>query len=379
MTEIQTLQGVLNASQRGSRKVILVACGSGGHVFPALAVAEECRKEGWEVCFWTDSRGAKFFPPKIQQELCILPTWTHPSKARWIPYIKQIKMAFQSFYKLFTQRPDLVWGFGGGMSFFPLMWARFLGIPCGIHQSDCVLGRANRLLSFMVHHTVVGYEHTSNMPKKVHPKILGVPVRAAFEQIAPLSLCQRKLHVTLLGGSQGAHLWTRYMPKALALLMPEDRERLVIWHQCPKEDEAALRIAYEAFGISNTVRSFFENMPEVLENSHLIFSRAGASTLAELMLAGRPAFLVPYPLAKDNHQWWNAQYVVQQEGGWICKEGDLSPEKLAQFIQQTLKSPHGLMYAGICMRRMGHTQSARQLVDLFSEIMLKKSPSLGMV
>ncbi len=367
-------------------KVCFVACGSGGHTFPAVALAEACQEKEWDVDFLTDHRGARFLKPfHTMGNIISFPTFlsvsTRSFVGKWFlsvstrsfvgKCIHHFFMAVESFWYMARKkiRPDLVWGFGGGMSFFPLLWARLFGIPCGIHQSDHIFGKANRWLSFFVQYTCVGYENTRNIPASVHPIIVGIPVRKAFDHAAPLALWEGPMHITILGGSQGASFWTKLFPKALALLTPEEKKNIVIVHQAPEKEREHIQKAYKALGCTAMVQPFFHNIPELFEKSHVVFSRAGALTIAELMKTGRPGFLVPYPLAKNDHQWWNAAYVSQKEGGWMCAQKEMSPEKIATFLQKSLLNPRSIIHAGKCMRHMGQTKSAQIIVELFEKIL----------
>lgn len=356
---------------RGKRRIVLVAGGSGGHLFPAIAVAEECYRHKTPAILLTDRRGARFVKgyEKIFDKIKIVPSLGFVSEQGWLPKILTLGfLAIESLGYFLIARPLLVWGFGGKITFFPVLWARLLGITCGIHQSDRVLGRANRLLARITSHVMVGYERTEKVPKGVKYQTIGVPVRSGFEHISPLSHLPEKLHITILGGSQGAVMWNTVVPQALAAMPAEDQCRLVILHQCPRMYHADLEKAYQATQAAVKLVAFIEDMPTVLEASHLVLSRSGASTVAELMLSGRPAFFVPYPFSTDQHQWWNAQYVVQKEGGWLCRQEDLSPEKLAKFLSQCLHNSQKLIYASRCMRAMGKPNVAARMYAYFCHL-----------
>lgn len=354
-------------------KICFVACGSGGHIFPAIALAEACKEKKWSIDFLTDHRGSHFLTPfKKMGSIIVFPKILSCTKKTFLgKCVQHFFMAIESFLYIMRKktRPDLVWGFGGGMSFFPLLWARFFGIPCGIHQSDYMCGHANRLLSFFVQYTCVGYKDTLNLPQCVHPIVVGVPVRKAFDHTAPLALWKGPMHITILGGSQGASLWTKIFPKALTLLSSEEKKNIILTHQVPKNDVKKVQNAYKKLGCTAIVQPFFHNIAELFAKSHLVFSRAGALTLAELMKTGRPGFLVPYPFAKNNHQWWNANHVAQKEAGWMYSQKEISPEKIAAFLRKSLQNPRTIIYAGKCMRHMGHVDSTNIMVELFEKIL----------
>ncbi len=333
----------------------LVAGGSGGHMFPAFSVAEEALKQGYPCTLLTDARGARFLGEHkdLFQKITILPS------------IKQGARYFLELHR-WIRPTKVVIGFGGQMTFLPLITSKLRGRLCGIHQSDVLMGKANRWLARWVDGVFVSHEQTANCsPKAV---CIGTPVRAGFESMPALEIKtfdrSSPLNILVLGGSQGAQFWSTVIPQALDLMTAEDRHCLSIVHQCRPEDEPKTYQAYEGAGLSSvSVKPFIQDMVATAERAHIVMTRAGASTLAELCAAGRPCFMVPYPHAADNHQQINAQALADQGAGWICLQSQVSPEKIALFLKDCLHKPSQLLYAGMSAQKIFPPHAARRLVQ----------------
>ena len=358
---------------------MLVAGGTGGHIFPAIAVAETCCANNEEVVLLTDRRGQRFVKTSIFSKIIVIPFlkiflfFENRQSFFLFRMIHLSILPFASLLAILRIRPKVIWGFGGKLSLFPLIWAKILGIPCGIHQSDRILGRTNRFLSKIVDYVALSYEKTYKVPANIKPIITGTPVRDAFKKIPPLYIKENKnLHICILGGSQGANIWGNIVPQAISLLLPHEQKRLYIVHQCPQDQQSLVSSFYKKTHANFVLKSFITDMVEVLYNTHLVLSRAGASTLAELMTTGRPAFLVPYPFAMDEHQWWNAQWVVQNGAGWMCREEDLNLSKLAKFLQDVLHNPEKLMKVGKFMKALGANDASYAIYEIMQKTSTQK-------
>lgn len=338
-------------------RIGLVAGGSGGHMFPAFAVAQEAVRQGALCSLLTDARGARFLGDygNLFQEVCVL-----PSQRSWlgIPYIASVIK--------WVVKNSVILGFGGYMTVSPLLVAKILGRVCGIHQSDVIMGKANRWLSRWAHGIFVTHKETGE--KYPRAQCIGTPVRDGVNAIPPMEVsvfddgCP--MNILILGGSQGATFWSSVIPQGIALLSREDKNRLQIVHQCRPEDEKETVQAYVQAGMSSvTVCPFIQDIIPEIARAHLVFTRAGASTLAELGMAGRPCFMVPYPYAADNHQWINAEAVADQGGGWLCSQDEVTPEKIMLFVTNCLHNPSQLLYAGSNAQRLFPAYAARQLVQ----------------
>ncbi len=323
--------------------IVLVAGGSGGHVFPAIALAEYAHQRGEKIILITDARGARF----IEKDRSFF------SHIEILP-LASVRTAFsihQTIKALYRQHSaKAVVGFGGITTVLPLLMARIKGIRCAIHQSDAVLGRANRFLVPLMHSVFVGHDlecygnHRSK--SKTHQwRTIGTPVRQALTAVTAHKFIPLPIHILIIGGSQGAKIWSTLFPQALALLSAAQQKSLRIRHQSLPTDCPTLTHQYSRLNLASFhVAPFFSDMVDMLSWSHVVFSRAGASTLAELSCVQRPAFLVPYPFAIDNHQHFNAHAHAQNHSAWICPEAALTATLIADKIKGWLDKPDELLY-----------------------------------
>lgn len=336
-----------------NKPILLVAGGSGGHMFPAIAVAQRAHHEGQACVLFTDPRGLRFLSDQdagLFSRVVVFDTLSPMNGlGLLIKTVKQIR----------SLRPKVAVGFGGKMSFLPLIMARLLGIKCAIHQSDAVLGQANRWMIPWMHTAFSAYPH---LPFKT--QVIGTPVRKAYHAILPAETTL-PFEILILGGSQGAHFWSQLMPQALGLMPTELQQKLAVTHQVPEKDLGAVQAAYGPLCCAKvTLFSFSKDLHENMQQAHLVFSRAGASTLAELAVAGRAVFLVPYPFAKNDHQKANAQWVVNNQAGWVHDQKELTPELISEFLSSCLHNPEQVLYAGKKMKEMS-SQNATDLLYKF--------------
>lgn len=318
------------------RPVVFVACGSGGHVFPAVAMAEYCENHQRSFYFLTDERGARFIPKEFHEKMHLL---LHPRS----DFLRA--RIWRLFRKL---KPSYVLGFGGSKSFLPLVHAWAMGIRCGVYEFDSVVGKANQMLSRITYDSFSAHFLSSPQFSRVGPM-----VRKAFyhsplieSMIKSPYSAQHPISILVVGGSQGAHFWSTVFPRALEMLSAEQRQCINLVHQCPEQDKADLEAAYQRLKITHRVTSFIEDIDRAIALSHVVFTRAGASFLAELAAAGRPAFIVPYPHATRNHQHLNGIQIVQAQGGWLYLEEECSEQILFNFLESILHNPKQLVYAG---------------------------------
>jgi UDP-N-acetylglucosamine--N-acetylmuramyl-(pentapeptide) pyrophosphoryl-undecaprenol N-acetylglucosamine transferase len=341
--------------------IVLVAGGSGGHVFPAIALAEHAHQQGQKMVLVTDARGARFIEKdrSLFSHIKILP----PAS------VSTAFSIYRTIKTLYQHQPKAVVGFGGITTLMPLFMARIKGIRCAIHQSDAILGRANRFLAPWMDSVFVGHGlecYAKHIPKsKTHQwRTIGTPVRQAFTAIKAHASIPLPLHILIIGGSQGAKIWSTLLPKALGMLSADQQKSLRIRHQSLPTDYTDLTHQYSRLNLDSFhVAPFFSDMVDMLSWSHVVFSRAGASTLAELSCGQRPAFLVPYPFAIDDHQHFNALSHAQRNRAWMCSETELTAPVMAEKIRGWLDKPDELLYGEqqIKMPQPGHACS-----ELFS-------------
>jgi UDP-N-acetylglucosamine--N-acetylmuramyl-(pentapeptide) pyrophosphoryl-undecaprenol N-acetylglucosamine transferase len=360
----------------------LAAGGTGGHMVPAHALAAELRSRGHGVLLITDERGARYPGLFDKVPIHILPAGRlGGGPLGWLKAARSVMAGRGEARGLYrNHRPDAVIGFGGYPAFPALLAAAGVGIPTLLHEQNAVLGRVNRLLAGSARAIATAYDGVERL-KPAHlakTVLVGNPVRAevarlgempfpAFDEFAPL-----KILVT--GGSQGASVLGRVVPEALELLPPTLRRRLQIIQQCRPDDLERVRTRYAELGIPAELMSYIEDMPARLCETHLFIGRAGASTIAELTAAGRPAILIPYPSATDDHQTVNVRELVKAGGARAIPEPQFTPAVLARQIEAMAADPVALSNAAGRARAVGRPHAARDLADLAERIGNKLAP-----
>lgn len=352
---------------------VLAAGGTGGHVFPAEALAEKLMHRGARLTLMTDRRGAAYGGTLGSLETVRI----RSSAVSGRGVLGQISGAFnlglgflQAIRHLKRLKPDVVVGFGGYASLPPLLAATHLKIPTLIHEQNAIPGRANRLLAGRVSCFSVAFPLVLP-PKEVKTVVTGMPVRPAVlnlkdrEYIKPDPNGPFRLLVT--GGSQGAQVFSTLLPDALALLPDAARARLHLTQQCRPETLEATRLRYQALGIRADLAAFYADLPDRLADAHLVLCRSGASTIGELAVLGRPAILVPYPHATDDHQTANARVMSEAGGGWLMPQGPLTPRTLADRIEGLMLTPDALVRASDCARAVAIPDASVRLADLALE------------
>ncbi|MEG6509121.1 undecaprenyldiphospho-muramoylpentapeptide beta-N-acetylglucosaminyltransferase [Methyloligella sp. 2.7D] len=351
---------------------LLAAGGTAGHLFPAAALAEELVRRGHPVELATDMRAEKYggdFPGRAM----------HPLHSATLSGRNPIAIAktfatlgrgyFEALALLTKMRPRAVIGFGGYPTLPPLIAARTLGIPSALHEQNAVMGRANRLLSKFASKVALTFPQTQAMSQAVEEKstVTGTPVRDAVLAFRDMPYTppesDGRLLLLVFGGSQGAHFFSEAMPAALPLLPEAIRARLTVVQQCRPEDLEAVKAAYAKAGIAAHLAPFFKDLPERIANSHLVIARAGASTVAEIAVIGRPGLLVPLPHALDNDQLRNATRLAEAGGGWCFPQSELSPERLAKELEALLSAPQRLADAAAAARAFGEPDAVEKLAD----------------
>ncbi len=353
---------------------MLCAGGTGGHLFPAQALAHVLVERGYEVHLAADERVRKFADDFPATEIHQIRSATIGSKNP-LRVTKSLMTLFagyrQSQALLKKLNPVVVAGFGGYPTLPPMFGAVRKGIPTLVHEQNAVLGRANRLLAPRVSLVAMGFEGVAGQAIS-RVKVLGNPVRPAVIEAAASAYPSRKVsdpfHLLVFGGSQGAAYFSEVLPQACRLLPEEMIFQLRIVQQARPDDIEPLRHAFEAAGIKAEVETFFKDMPERISKSHLVVSRAGASTVSELAVIGRPAILVPYPHALDHDQAANAASVAKAGGAHIIKQDKLTPETLAKELISAIKDPKKLALAGKNAKKTGKPNAAEALADCIEQI-----------
>ncbi len=352
--------------------VMLAAGGTGGHLFPAFALAEELKRRDIVVDLITDMRGDKYgadFPARdvYQVPAATLASHSPGDIAKTVfALARGTKAAYAILGKV---RPSAVVGFGGYPTYPPLMAASLRGIPTAVHEQNSVLGRANRLLAKRVTAIATSFETTKYLDGDLARKatLTGNPVRQAVIDAAakpfepPLE--GGKLRILVFGGSQGARYFSDAVPPALISMPDAFRARVEVTQQAREEDVERVRTVYAEHGIAADISPFFRDLPERMAAAHLVIGRAGASTIAELTVIGRPSILVPLPHALDNDQLNNALRLAESGGGWCIEQRTLTSERLADEIERLIAAPDALAAAARAAKNAGRPDAVSRLAD----------------
>ena len=357
--------------------VLLAAGGTGGHVFPAEALAGELMSRGYRLGLVTDKRGQAYGGAlgELETHHILAGGIAGKSVPARIKSVAELGMGTWQAWRLLKKlKPDAVVGFGGYASVPTMMAATFTTVPTAIHEQNALLGRANRLLAGRVDAIATSFEDTQGIPESAVGKIqlTGMPVRANIAAKAgapyPGGEGDARLGVVVLGGSQGATVLSEVVPAALAKLPDAVKARLDVTQQCREEDLAAVKAAYQQSGIRAHLASFIDDVPERLANAHLLISRAGASSVSEALAVGRPTILVPYPYAADDHQTCNAQAVDAAGAGWIMPQDTFSADALSARLDSLLGLPAVLEKAARCAAELGRADAAKRLADVVAQL-----------
>ncbi len=360
------------------RSVLLAAGGTGGHLFPAFALAEELGRRGVPVDLATDTRGDRYGANFPARQIHQIPSATlgGVSPAAAAKTAITLSRGVWAAWRLLGQiEPAAVVGFGGYPTFPPLLAARIRRIPSALHEQNAILGRANRMLASRVDAIATSFERTAHVTGPLLPKarLTGNPVRAAVAAAASIPY---KPHfpgepfaLLVFGGSQGARFFSDTVPAALTLMPMGVRKRIRVVQQARAEDAERVTAAYDQSGIPARVAAFFPNLPEIMANAQLVVGRAGASSVAELSALGRPSILVPLPHALDNDQLRNATALAAAGGAWCIEQKDLDPQRLADEIGKLMRAPQMLTAAAKAAKAQGRLDAAARLADLVEELM----------
>ncbi|MEO1168956.1 MAG: undecaprenyldiphospho-muramoylpentapeptide beta-N-acetylglucosaminyltransferase [Pseudomonadota bacterium] len=360
----------------GARHFVLAAGGTGGHIIPAFALATELKKRGHYVALVTDERGAAIPGTFEGEEKHILPAGrVTKNPLRWFGAAKNIwrgRAMARRLYESFA--PEAVIGFGGYPALPALLGALADDIPCAIHEQNAVLGRVNRLLAGRVDAIAAAYKEVGRLKDKHLGKthLIGNPVRdeVAVLRTQPFPALSEDgiFRVLVTGGSQGASILSNVVPDGLALLPLSFRRRMQVTQQCREEDIERVRDRYADLTIPADLATYLPDLPERLGWAHIVIARAGASTIAELTTAGRPAILVPLPIATDDHQTANAREMQASGGARVIKQTQFTPAELAKQMQKLGLEPEALMNAAGRARSAGYPNATRDLADLVERL-----------
>ena len=373
MSRREMTGAVRQATGMGAHVALVMAGGTGGHIFPGLAVAEALRERGWSV-HWLGGRGSKELP-SMESQLVPLRGFAFesidfsgvrgksPVTLAMLP-LRLLKAFWQSVQVIRRVKPDVVVGLGGYISFPAGMMSVLLGKALILHEQNSVAGMTNKLLALVADRVFTAFPGV--LGKKA--EWVGNPLRPAFTcQPDPATRFAGRsgpLKLLVVGGSLGARALNELVPRALALIPTARRPRVA--HQSGTRQIDELRANYTAAGVQAELTPFIEDTAQAFADADLIICRAGASTVTEIAAVGAAALFVPFPAAVDDHQTTNARFLVDQGGGWLVQQHELTPEKLSIMLQKTERTM--LVSAGLQAKTMQKVEATARVVAACEEL-----------
>ena len=363
-------------SNLSSGLILLSAGGTGGHMYPAAALSRDLISRGYQVQLVTDVRGSKF--KHIFGDIPVHVINAGTLGAGIIGKVQGMTRMgigiMQSYGLLKKLKPALVVGFGGYPSVPAVYAAQQKNIPTIIHEQNAILGRANVFLAARANRIALSIPHVEGLgdAEAARAVITGNPVREEIAALCtkpyPILQPDGPLRLFVMGGSLGAHVFAEVVPKTLARLSPAYRSRLDVCQQCRAEDLEDVKTAYGKAGITARLETFFNDVPEILSHCHLVICRSGASTVAEIAAAGRPAIFVPAPYHADQQQKINADAIADAGGAWVMTQNGFTEDALLARIETFLQSPQTLFRAAEAARSCGRPDAARRLGNLVTAL-----------
>ena len=356
--------------------IVLSAGGTGGHMFPAEALARALLAEGCAVRLITDDRGGAFGSalPDVAVDR-IAAAQIGRGLLGKLRTLAALARGYRQAGRLLRRiAPAAVVGFGGYATASTMMAASARRLPTAVHEQNAVLGRVNRKLAGRVSRIATSFPQVARLPADRSDRAVqtGNPVRPAVLAAAntpyPVPSAGDPLRIVIVGGSQGARILSEVVPPALAALPDDLRSRLSVTQQCRPEDLDGVRQSYAELGIAADCAAFFDDIPQRLAAGHLAICRAGASTIAELTVIGRPAILVPYPFATDDHQTANARALVAAGGARSITQSDFSTDRLTAELTGLLADPAGLARTAAAAHGMAYPDAAERLARMVIDL-----------
>ena len=361
------------------RIALLSAGGTGGHLFPAQALAAVLARRGWTVHLATDHRVNDYARDFPAAEIHIVPSGTFTkSPVAFARAFADLARGYRKARRVIAAvKPAVVAGFGGYPTVPPLLAASRIKVPTLIHDQNAVLGRANKFLAPKVTAIATSFPKVRGAEMFVAKSVeTGSPVRQSVLDVAkapyPPLREGEPLRLLVFGGSQGARFMSDLVPPAIEALPAELRSNIAITQQCRPEDIERVRAAYDRMGVRADLQPFFTDMPARIAATHLVVSRSGASTVAELAVVGRPAIMVPLPGALDQDQKANAEIMARAGGGWMVEQRDMNPARLAQDLAELAAHPKRLLDAALAAVLIGRPYAAEKLADVVEAVADKR-------
>ena len=356
------------------RLLVIAAGGTGGHMFPAQALAEVMLRKGWRVKLSTDARGARYtggFPHSVEIEQVASATFARGGLlAKLVTPFRIAGGVLGQVWRMRRDRPDVVVGFGGYPAIPAMAAAWVLRLPRMIHEQNGVLGRVNRVFARRVDVVACGTWPT-DLPEGIEAIHTGNPVRAAVLERANAAYItpgDYPMSILVIGGSQGARILSDVIPPAIAELPGEMLQYVRVSHQARDEDGERVKQYYAEQGIAADVQPFFHDVPRRMSEAQLVISRAGASSVADISVIGRPAILIPYAAAAGDHQSANARGLAAAGGAIVIPESQLSVAAMTEQIATVLSQPQGALAMAQAAVSVGKPEATDELVRLVEEL-----------
>jgi UDP-N-acetylglucosamine--N-acetylmuramyl-(pentapeptide) pyrophosphoryl-undecaprenol N-acetylglucosamine transferase len=359
--------------------IVLAAGGTGGHLFPAQALAGVLARRGWNIVVMTDARFANYATQFPGARIETVPSSPFSSILAPVKIVAGVAVAF---FKLLKLKPAAVIGFGGYPSVPVMLGAVAASLPTAVIEQNTVMGRANRLVQDRVGRVAAAFPIARFAPRdRAKIALTGNPLRpevealwgAAYEPPYPGG----PLRLLVFGGSQGARAFSEIVPGALTHLPHDLKLRLTVVQQCRPEDLEAVKTVYANAEIRAELKSFFTDMPARIAAAHLVIARSGAGSVAELMAIGRPAILVPLPTAMDDHQTDNAAILSRAGAGWLMPQRSLDAETLALALQAILRDPSDLAAKAEAAHKLAIPHAAENLADMVEQLARPKTQGIA--
>jgi UDP-N-acetylglucosamine--N-acetylmuramyl-(pentapeptide) pyrophosphoryl-undecaprenol N-acetylglucosamine transferase len=368
----QTNKNLVNTVKEDTHIYVLSSGGTGGHLFPALSVAREIESSGHKYFLVTDNRGVAFFRDHQQQPALVC----NIHRKHWLfgRFLYPFSLSFQilrSFLWLLRVRPRSVIGFGGYPSFPCVYAAQLLGIPTIIHEGNAFLGKANRVLQKKAIKVALSFPPLP--PQTINEKICvtGMPVRPPVQSLANIPYNapdpSGPFNLLVIGGSQGAKVFGVILPKAIKLLSKDLQKRLMITQQCREQQLEETKKAYKSLACKVTLLPFIDAIEDYYKQAHLVIARAGASTVAEVAVSGRPTLFIPFQGSVEGDQARNASNLVEQDAAWVLREPSLTPLKLANFLETQMLTSEELIQKAKAIREFSKPNAAQNVWNMIQE------------
>ncbi len=347
-------QNSYGSFKMGNGIILLSTGGTGGHIFPALALKQTLEENGFKVKVMGDAKFSKYHP--FDQDHIFIPAANFVNKSPFKlldSLLTLTKGFFKSLWYIYQQQPEIVIGFGGYPTYPTMLAAIVLGKKIILHEANMAIGKVNRLLLCKAKYLTTGFKTVHGVAPQYRDKTIytGNPVRSEIIATSPKPITD-KLSILIIGGSQGAKVFSKMIPDMIVNLSQTIKDKLHITQQAREEDIELIKARYLKEGIACEIQSFFKDMNIQFAQANLVIARSGASTIAELIKVGLPAIFIPYPTAADNHQYYNAKEIVDLGASWLVKEAADSYAQLIQIVKSIDKDPSILVQYSAKLKEM---------------------------